>query len=167
MTEDTVCRTLVRLYQTQARECGMTAPETGTPRPDEAADDDPGGARRARQLSADPADEAAYIMGLVNAACAQSGCSCADLLAAGYALRRWVQRRTLDEQRTWQRAHRCPHLTLIDGLAGAELAGAHGLRDWYVLAATFRRVTLRGDARGPVLHDCLIEWVEENPQHLA
>jgi hypothetical protein len=163
MTEDHICRTLVRLYLTQARECGMTTPEGGA-RAGEGAD---AGTRRAWFAAAEETDEAAYILGLVTTACQVTGCTCADLLAAGYALRQWAQRRTLAEQRAWARATRCPHVTLIDGLASAEFAGSRAERDWYTLAAVLRRVALRGPSRTPIINDYFIDWIEEHTSYLA
>ena len=101
----------------QARECGMTMPEGGLARAEEGADDEP---RRARPAAAEFADQTTYVLSLVTTACQVSGCNCTDLLAAGYALRQWAQRRPLVEQNAWPRGTRCPHVTLVDGLAGAE-----------------------------------------------
>jgi hypothetical protein len=164
MIEDPACRTLIRLYLMQARACGMTTPDGGLARAEEGADD---AARRARPAAAESADETTYILSLVTTACQVSGCNCADLLTAGYALRQWAQRRPLGEQHAWPRATRCPHVTLIDGLAGAEFAGARMARDWYGLAVALRRVALRGKSRAPVINDYVIDWIEENIHYLT
>ena len=164
MIEDPACRTLIRLYLMQARECGMTTPEGGLARAEEGADE---GQRRARP-AAESAEETTYTLSLVMTACQVSGCNCADLLAAGYALRQWAQRRPLAEQHAWPRATRCPHVTLVDGLAGAEFAGARAAdRAWYGLAVALRRVALRGKSRAPVINDYFIDWVEENTDYLT
>jgi hypothetical protein len=145
----------------------MTTLEDAGPPAEETAADDPAAARRTRQLSADPTDEATYVAGLVASARQATGCSCEELLAAGYALRQWMQRRSLAEQQAWSRGARCPHVTLIDGLAGAEFTGTGAARAWYSLVAVLRRLVLRGKSRVPVINDYVIDWIEENTIYLA
>jgi hypothetical protein len=115
----------------------------------------------------DGSDERTYAEALVANAQRVSGCSYAELLAAGYALRQWVQRRPLAEQATWLRATQCPHVTLVDGLAAADFTGPRAARDWYTLAAALRRVTLDGHSRIPVLNDYVIDWIKENTAYLV
>src|SRR5690349_19935218 len=100
MSEEAACRTLIRLYVLQAEQRDL-----GTNGWPTLGDDESG-------PEAELPAETTYVEGLVAGARQASGCSCAELLAAGYALRQWVQRRSLAEQRAWQRAGQCPHLTL-------------------------------------------------------
>ena len=163
MTEAEARRGLIRLYILQAQHYNANAPPAGAgPGAAAAAEDDPPPA-----MGPERGEEAAYVEGLVASAERVSGCGCAELLAAGYALRRWAQRRPLAEQHTWARATACPHVTLVDGLASAEFTGTRAARDWYTLAATLRRVTLDGSSRTPVINDYVIEWVEENSDYLV
>jgi hypothetical protein len=155
VSEESACRTLIRLYVLQAEQRDLGA--GGWP---PLADDDPG-------PEVTPTPETAYAAGLVADARQASGCSCAELLAAGYALRQWGQRRSLAEQQAWHRAGQCPHLTLVDGLASAAFTGPLVARDWYTLAATLRRVTLPGSSRTHLINDYVIEWFEEHTGYLV
>ena len=168
MDDETECQTLVRLYLLQADECNRVSGEVAAhwdeaPLPgDGAGPDDP---QAAALLAAD--DERTYAEALIANAQRVSGCSCAELLAAGYALRQWVQRRPLADQATWLRATQCPHVTLVDGLAAADFAGHRAARDWYILVAALRGVTLDGQTRIPVINDYVIDWVEDNTAYLV
>lgn len=161
-------QTLVRLYLLQADECNRASSAGATHRDEaplpgdgEAAD------HPASSAALDVSEERASAEALISDALRVSGCSCAELLAAGYALRQWVQRRPLADQATWRRATQCPHVTLVDGLAGADFSGHRTARDWYTLAATLRRVTLAGDVRVPLINDYVLDWIEDNTNYLA
>jgi len=167
MDDDTGHQTLVRLYLLQAEECNRASGEMSShwdeaALPGEGAADD-----RDLATALDGSDERTYAEALVANAQRVSGCSYAELLAAGYALRQWVQRRPLAEQATWLRATQCPHVTLVDGLAAADFTGSRAARDWYTLVAALRRVTLDGHSRIPVINDYVIDWIEENTSYLA
>jgi hypothetical protein len=168
MGEDLEYQTLIRLYLLQAEECNRLSSEVSShwdevPFPgEEGAVADPALAA----APPDASDERTYVEALVANAQRVSGCTCAELLAAGYALRQWVQRRPLADQSTWLRASQCPHVTLVDGLAAADFTGSRTARDWFVLVAALRLVTLDGPVRIPVINDYVINWVETNNHYL-
>ncbi len=167
MGKESEYQTLIRLYLLQAEECNRLSSEVSShwdeaPPPGEeaAADHAPASATPAAS------EERTYVEALVANAQRVSGCTCAELLAAGYALRQWVQRRPLADQATWLRASQCPHVTLVDGLAAADFSGSRPARDWFDLVAALRRVTLNGPVRIPVINDYVINWVETNNHYL-
>lgn len=168
MDDETDCQTLVRLYLLQADESNRASGEVSAHWDEALA---PGDGEAADAPASGPAldvsDERTYAEALIGHARRASGCSCADLLAAGYALRQWVQRRPLADQATWARATQCPHVTLVDGLAGADFTGSRAARDWYTLVAALRPITLGGAARVAVINDCVLDWIAENTEYLV
>jgi hypothetical protein len=168
MDDETGCQTLVRLYLLQADECNRVSGEVSS-QWEEAPPAGDGAEPEVRDAAALLAagDERTYAEALIANAQRVSGCSCAELLAAGYALRQWVQRRSLADQASWLRATQCPHVTLVDGLAAADFTGHRAARDWYLLVATLRGVTLDGQARVPVINDYVIDWIEGNTTYLV
>jgi hypothetical protein len=167
MDDETGRRMLVRLYLLQAEEYNRASGEVSS-HWDEAALSGDGAADDPELSTAlDGSEERTYAEALVANARRVSGCNYDELLAAGYALRQWVQRRPLAEQATWLRATQCPHVTLVDGLAAADFTGPRAARDWYTLAAALRRVTLDGHSRIPVLNDYVIDWIKENTTYLV
>jgi hypothetical protein len=166
--DETGHQTLVRLYLLQAEECNQASSEVAAhweeaPLAGDGAVPDP----PAASATLDMGEERTYVEALIADAQRASGCSCDELLAAGYAMRQWVQRRPLADQTAWLRATQCPHVTLVDGLAGADFAGHRAARDWYTLAATLRRVTLDGEVRVPLINDYVLDWIEENTHYLV
>jgi hypothetical protein len=167
MSEEMGRQTLVRLYLLQAEECNRVSGEVAAhwdeaPLPGDGAADGP-----ASSALLEESDERTYAEALIADAQRVSGCSCAELLAAGYALRQWVQHRSVPDQATWLRATQCPHVTLVDGLAAADFSGHRAARDWYSLAALLRRVTLDGHSRVPVINDYVLDWIQENTGYLV
>ena len=168
MSDEVERQTLVRLYLLQAEECNRVSGEVAAhwdeaPLPGEGeAVDDP-----ASSAVLDGSEERTYAEALIADAQRVSGCSCEELLAAGYALRQWVQRRPVMDQATWLRATQCPHVTLVDGLAAADFSGHRAARDWYSLAALLRRVVLDGHSRVPIINDYVLDWVQENTGYLV
>jgi hypothetical protein len=169
MSDEMGRQTLVRLYLLQAEECNRVSGEVAAhwdevPLPGDGKEAD--GPVSVPEL--EESDERTYAEALIADAQRMSGCSCEELLAAGYALRQWVQHRPVSEQAAWLRATQCPHVTLVDGLAAADFSGHRAARDWYGLAALLRRVTLDGQAsRVPVINDYVIDWVQENTSYLV
>lgn len=166
MGDDLEYQTLIRLYLLQAEECNRLSSEVSSHWDEVPL---PGAEGADPALTAAPpdlSDERTYVEALVANARRVSGCNCAELLAAGYALRQWVQRRPLTDQATWLRASQCPHVTLVDGLAAADFTGSRPARDWFVLVAALRLVTLDGPVRIPVINDYVINWIETNSHYL-
>ncbi len=167
MGEDQEYQTLIRLYLLQAEECNRLSSEVSSHWDEVPLLGEESAADPAPAASLDVSDERTYVEALIANAQRVSGCNCAELLAAGYALRQWVQRRPLADQATWLRASQCPHVTLVDGLAAADFTGTRTARDWFVLVAALRLVTLDGPVRIPVINDYVLNWVETNNHYLT
>ena len=159
MLDDLAAQRMVRLYLIQARLCGMTDGDAAGGEDPLPADE---GGAAARAVLRGTVDELSYARSLLSTALQATGCSAGELLAAGYALRRWAQLQSLSEQQRWWRATRCPHVTLIDGLAGPVAASGRDGAAWGGLVRALRRLALRGPDRVARINDHVIEWIEEH-----